>query len=110
MNARDEKETERLLKGIELNPSPLLERRMRELWAEAAGKEPPGAMRREEAGHHGLSRKRLLRVGVPIAAVCLALLAGRYLLSGRGVMPSRLERQAAKRSKGGFHCAPSAPS
>ncbi len=80
MNAIDKKETERLLKGIELDPSPRLENRMRELWAEA--------MRRGEAGHHGLSRKRLLRVGATIAAVCLALLAGRYLLSGRGVMPS----------------------
>jgi len=88
MNPMDRKETERLLKGIELNPSPQLERRMRALWAEADGKEPARATRREEARRHGFSRKRLLRVGATVAAVCVALLAGWCLLSGRGVMPS----------------------
>jgi len=101
MNAMDKKETERLLKGAKVNPSPQLENRMRALWAEAAGKELGGATRREAAGHQSLSRKRLLRVGVPIAAVCLALLAGRYLLSGRGVMPSAYAElmQAARNSQ-----------
>jgi hypothetical protein len=96
MKSMHSEETEDRLKRVKMNPSPELERRMDALWVEAVGED-----RRGVSVTPGLFRRRVLRLGAPIAAMCMVLLVGWYLMSGHDAMPSAYAElmQAARNSQ-----------